>query len=295
MLIRHAPHRVVRLHSAPASQLESAGFCKLLPRPHACAHDEQLDVQDLLLASHLDLHPLQATVARQHLEDLHACVNFDAQRLDLALEHGAGLSIQLHRHQPRRHFQHVRLQFQVVGCLGSFQTQKASPNHCSSLRILGPLRDLEEVIDRPVNMHTGHIERQAWYRRQPRFTPCCQHQLVVGSALHLTFRCGVLYAFRSTIDLRRLSKEQLHAIGLTPLHTTEGQLIGIPMLKEGSQLHPVIGGVILLADDHNLKGSAFGQELRHNGVAHRAPPYDNHTLPASHGRLQLLQVCRIQL
>mmetsp|Transcript_94355 Transcript_94355/g.243673 ORF Transcript_94355/g.243673 Transcript_94355/m.243673 type:complete len:612 (+) Transcript_94355:547-2382(+) len=253
VLVGRGPHLLVHLDAAARAQLEAAGLGELLARAHAGRHDDHghLELGDGAVL--LDLEP--ANCAAGILEDLQglaAGVHLHAQALNLLLDDGAGLGVDLHAEEHGGELDDVDLEAQVVHGLRRLEAEEAAADDRGLLGSLGVVDDGLAVVDRAVHEDALGVREAGRRRWDEGLAARGQHQVVVRHDLAAALAQVHVHLLRAAIDAGRLAEHQLDAALDAPLGGAVGDLVVRAVLEVRGELDAVVGSVGLLTDHSDL-------------------------------------------
>ncbi len=105
-------------------------------------------------------------------------MHFHIERFDLAFQHRAAAIVQLHRHQARRKFDHMRVQSQILQRFGRFQTQQAAADYHADFGFGRRDRHCLQIFNSAV--HQTLRSFMAGHRRHEGIGTGRQYQFVVS-------------------------------------------------------------------------------------------------------------------
>ena len=181
-------------------------------------------------------------------------------------QQGAAVAVQLHRHQARGEFHHVRLQAQVLQGVGGFQTEQATADDNAGFAALGTGANGIEVVQGAVDEAVRVLA--ALNRRHEREGAGGQHQFVVA-VLALVGGHGPAVPVQASDGLVQVQVDALFGV---PVGGAHGQ-VGVGGAGEVlGQVHPVVGQLLLLAEHQDLVlGTGVGgDELLEEVMANHA-------------------------
>ncbi len=230
---------VIDRHAAARAEFQRAGAGQGVLRADAGGEDDQVGLQGLIAG---EVHPVAVVAAgADRLRGL-AQVHADAEVLDALPERGAAEVVELHRHQARGEFHHVRFQaqrFQRVGCL---QAEQAAADHHAAAFALGGGADGVEIVEGAVDQ--ARIALGAFDGRHEGVGTGGQHQLVVGEA-----PLGGDHLAGGAVDLQhRRSQVQVQAGACVQFGGAHRQGFGIAPAEVFGEVHAVVGALRLLAE-----------------------------------------------
>ena len=192
----------------------------------------EVQLQPLLIANNF----------RRRLAGVHS----DAQLADFFPQHRRAAVVQLHRHQVRRKLDNVSFQPQLLQRVGRFQPEQAAADHHAPSGGCGAGGNLVEVVQRTVNKTALKI--MARHRRNKRVRARRQHQLIpVGFVTE-----GIAHHPRFAVDAGdRFAQAQLNTVLSEKIPFHQRQRFRAASGEIFRQMHPVIGGIALLAEHHN--------------------------------------------
>ncbi len=247
---------LVDQHAAALGDVEAGLAGDRVAGADAGGEDDQVEGQGVLVLE-LDAGDLPVGVAVDQLGH-HAGVDGEAELLDVPLEGRATGVVDLHRHQPRRHLDHVGLHAELVQRVGRLQAEQSTTDDRAGPRALRRLADRLEVLDRAVDEDV--VEVLARHRRHERRRTRGEDQLVVADGVAV----GEDHLLGLAVDADDLGLEQeldprvvVHALGEV------GERLGAH-LEEGGQGDAVVRRAGLLAEHDDVVG--LGQPALDRGL-----------------------------
>ncbi|GBD26617.1 hypothetical protein HRbin30_01949 [bacterium HR30] len=90
-----------------------------------------------------------------------------SQGFDLLLEEASACFVELARHQPRRGFDHVGFEAEVVHGFGRLQAEQAASDDHGAATALAVSEDALEVVDCAIKKNAGEFRsRNRWHERK---------------------------------------------------------------------------------------------------------------------------------
>ena len=164
-------------------------------------------------------------------------------------QRGAAGVVDLHRHQPRRHLDDVRLEPQLGQGVGGLEPEQAAADDRADRRGGRGLADRLEVLDGPVDEAAGQLV--AGHRRHERRGAGGEHELVVLRAPGR--RRAARSASRGRTPRRRCrATSSTRGSSYAPSGSRESA--SAPTSKKEVSADPVVRRARLLADDDDVVG-----------------------------------------
>jgi hypothetical protein len=201
----------------------------------------------------------------------------DAEVLDPPAQDGTALVVDLGGHEPRRELDDGGLEAQRPQRVRRLEPEQAAADDGTAAAPRRELGDRLEVVDRAV--HEAALGVGAVDGRDERHRTGGEHQLVVEV---LTAVVGGDDSSRP-VDARDARPGQQLGVGVVEEPVGhEREVVGAGTVEERAQVHPVVRGVDLLADDEDppvLLERAARREQLDELVPDHAVPDDNEALP----------------
>ncbi|MGF6967589.1 hypothetical protein OKW43_004617 [Paraburkholderia sp. WC7.3g] len=225
--------RVVDCDAAACAEFEAARAREIVARTDARGEHDHVGVE---MAAVGELHAVRARFAVDDRRRILLRVHRDAEFFDPAAQYAAATVVDLHRHQARSEFDHVRLQAHVAQRLRAFKAEQATADDGARFRAGAAFAHRFEIVDGSI--HEAVAALAARHRRHERIGAGREHEAVVRQ------RFAVRDRHRARVAVDRDGSRvqlQLHAVALEKAGLDQRQVIGGLAREELGQMHAIVG------------------------------------------------------